>query len=89
MNELGKRGGLFYLLIPVVSFLAYFYTFKVGFIWDDYLYIQQQLASIRDFNFYEGLRKFTYFRPTVTIFSLLDYSIWHRNPLGYHITNFI
>ncbi len=85
--SLTKRYAL-YLLIPLLGLISYVYTFKIGFVWDDYLYIQQQLASIKDFNFFEGLKKFTYFRPTVTIFSLVDYNIWHRNPLGYHITNF-
>jgi len=78
-----------WLSIPVIGVLAYLYTFKVGFVWDDYVYIQQQLASIREFSFFEGLRKYVYFRPTVTIFSVIDYTIWHRNALGYHITNMI
>lgn len=84
-----NRGGFLYLLIPFFSLLAYYYSFKVGFVWDDYLYIQQQLASVREFSFFDGLKKFVYFRPTVTVFSILDYTLWHRNPLGYHITNFI
>ncbi|MEJ5301520.1 MAG: hypothetical protein WHS38_11080 [Thermodesulforhabdaceae bacterium] len=73
--------------IPILGILAYLCTFKIGFVWDDYIYIQQQLASIREFSFFEGLKKYVYFRPTITVFSLIDYTIWHRNALGYHITN--
>ncbi|MCX7823148.1 MAG: hypothetical protein N2260_06890 [Syntrophobacterales bacterium] len=89
MDVRSKSLHLSSIAIIIASLLCYAPTFKIGFIWDDYLYIQQQLASVKEFSFVDGLRQLIYFRPTVTIFSLFDYTIWHRNPLGYHITNFL
>ncbi len=84
-----RRAGFGYLTIALSSVVVYVYTLKIGFVWDDYLFIQQQLAAVKEFDFFEGLKKFVYFRPTVTLFSLLDYTLWHRNPFGYHVTNLL
>ena len=72
----------------VTTLLVYIYTFKVGFVWDDKLFIDQQLTAVKDYNFLLGLKQATYFRPTVTLFSILDHTIWYKNPFGYHLSNF-
>ncbi len=75
-----------YVLIGVVIFCLFIFLFiadvpSLYFINDDNIYV----PASRNLKYLYG----TSFRPISDITLFWDYSVWHTNPLGYHITNFI
>ena len=87
------------LLLAATSIGLYMSSLRYDFVWDDRLlildnpYVQDTrlLAEglTSDFwKIYEDPTRFRhYYRPTVTLITFFDYSIWGENPTGYHATN--
>lgn len=80
----------------ILSFAAYLNTLSHTFVFDD-VYVISGNYFIRDWKNFWGLFTSKYFaasgelsyRPVVTLSYFMDYSLWHLNPLGYHLTNVI
>jgi len=80
----------------ILSFAAYLNTLTNTFVFDD-VYVISGNYFIRDWKNFWGLFTSGYFaasgelsyRPVVTLSYFMDYSLWHLNPLGYHLTNVI
>jgi tetratricopeptide (TPR) repeat protein len=73
-------------VIALTSLLAYSPTFSNDFVWDD-LHFTTNPALIDNnpysFIFDGGV----YYRPLLHLSVVLDYSFWHLNPFGFHLTN--
>lgn len=73
-------------VIVLTSLLVYSPTFSNEFVWDD-LHFTTNPALIGNnpysFIFDGGI----YYRPLLHLSVVLDYSFWHLNPLGFHLTN--
>ena len=82
------QGGLIVLLV----FLAYLPALRGGFIWDDDVYVTNNLLLTAP----DGLRRIwfstdspsQYFPLTYTVFRM-EHSIWGLNPAGYHGVNIL
>ncbi|HHT9113741.1 MAG TPA: tetratricopeptide repeat protein [Candidatus Wunengus sp. YC65] len=80
----------------ILSFAAYLNTLSNTFVFDD-VYVISGNYFIRDWKNFWGLFTSKYFaasgelsyRPVVTLSYFVDYSLWHLNPLGYHLTNVV
>ena len=80
----------------ILSFAAYLNTLSNTFVFDD-VYVISGNYFIRDWKNFWGLFTSKYFaasgelsyRPVVTLSYFVDYSLWHLNPLGYHLTNIV
>ena len=80
----------------ILSFAAYLNTLPNTFVFDD-IYVISGNYFIRDWKNFWGLFTSKYFaasgelsyRPVVTLSYFVDYSLWHLNPMGYHLTNII
>ena len=79
------------LLAVVVSLSAvsiYFPALKSDFLWDDLHLITHPLKmSENPYAFFLGGG--VYYRPFVHLSMAVDYSFWHLNPFGYHLTNIV
>lgn len=83
-------------LITLIAFLAYLNAVNNQFVYDDFGAVVNN-SFIKDWkhfpslftkNYFQTSGEFSY-RPVVTLSYLLDYSIWHLNPQGYHLTNLL
>ena len=82
--------------VIILSFAAYLDTLFNTFVFDDVCVISGNYF-IRDLKNFWGLFTSKYFaasgelsyRPVVTLSYFVDYSLWHLNPLGYHLTNIV
>ena len=80
----------------ILSFAAYLNALSNTFVFDD-IYVISGNYFIRDWQNIFGLFTSKYFaasgelsyRPVVTLSYFVDYSLWHLNPMGYHLTNII
>ncbi|MDO8140138.1 MAG: tetratricopeptide repeat protein [Candidatus Brocadiales bacterium] len=80
----------------ILSFAAYLHTLSNKFVFDD-VYIISENYFIRDWRNFWGLFTSKYFaasgelsyRPVTTLSYFMDFSLWHLNPMGYHLTNII
>ncbi len=80
----------------ILSFATYLNALPNTFVFDD-VYIISGNYFIRDWKNFWGLFTSKYFaasgelsyRPVVTLSYFVDYSLWHLNPLGYHLTNIV
>src|SRR3989304_5419611 len=80
--------------VIILSFAAYLDTLFNTFVFDDVCVISGNYF-IRDLKNFWGLFTSKYFaasgelsyRPVVTLSYFVDYSLWHLNPLGDHLTN--
>jgi protein O-mannosyl-transferase len=66
----------------------YIPTLKSPFLWDDVQLITHPLNMGNNpysFLFGSGF----YYRPLLSLSMLTDYSFWHLNPMGYHLTNIL
>ena len=87
---------LFYqlIIIVVVSVLIYLYTLGNNFAYDDKFTITNnylirswhKIFTIFTNDYFTASGELSY-RPVVTLSYFTDYSLWHLNPLGYHLTN--
>jgi len=86
-----------YLTLLALVLVAYWPTLKVGFLWDDHVFIEQNpyiqswtwsnLKHDLTSTVSNGLGDEGYLRPVVTWSNRLDYSIWGFHPFGYHLTS--
>jgi len=90
------------LIVIVIGLAAYASSFSNDFVWDD-TYLIKGNKHIEGFQnikhiFKEDLFYMTldiapagsgYYRPIQTLSYIVDYSLWARRPLGYHLTSFI
>lgn len=80
----------------ILSFAAYLNVLSNTFVFDD-VYVISGNYFIRDWQNVFGLFTSKYFaasgelsyRPVVTLSYFVDYSLWHLNPMGYHLTNIV
>ena len=80
----------------ILSFAAYLNALSNTFVFDD-IYVISGNYFIRDWQNIFGLFTSKYFaasgelsyRPVVTLSYFVDYSLWHLNPRGYHLTNIV
>src|SRR3989304_1516869 len=80
----------------ILSFAAYLNALSNTFVFDD-VYVISGNYFIRDWKNFWGLFTSKYFaasgelssRPVVTLSYFVDYSLWHLNPMGYHLTNIV
>lgn len=84
------------LLIIITGFIVYFNSFSNQFVWDDEFLIKKNFLikgwgyakNIFSTHLFYGCGQPGYFyRPIQSLTLLADYSIWHLNPFGYHLTN--
>ncbi|UCG78195.1 MAG: tetratricopeptide repeat protein [Nitrospirota bacterium] len=80
------KKGFLAAIISLLSAFIYLYTLRSGFIWDDVNLILRPLSLGEDPYKYIFSGR-TYFRPVLMLANALDYSLWHINPVGYHVTN--
>jgi len=86
----------FIILIVIIGFAVYFPSFSNSFVWDDNLLIASN-SFVKSFRhifdvfktelFYSAGGNTDFYRPIQSLTLMLDYSIWHLNPFGYHLTN--
>lgn len=88
------------VIILLVALLVYGNTVKHGFVWDDLLFIEEkspihQLENI-PFFFKTNIARGTnmphavpYYRPLHMTSMALQYSLWEKNPAGYHLVNLV
>jgi protein O-mannosyl-transferase len=74
--------------ISLIAAIIYLPTLKSGFLWDDLQLITHPLKiGENPFALFFGGGLF--YRPLLSLSMLFDYSIWHLNPFGFHVTNII
>jgi Flp pilus assembly protein TadD len=81
--------------ILLAAFLAFGFTLRTGFMWDDHRMIEQNprlalsaanlAGAFKGDPFGQGLN---YFRPLQTVSNMTDFALWGYRPFGYHLTNF-
>lgn len=85
-------------LIVILGFLVYANSLGGVFLWDDedlvthniYLRHFSQLPNLFTKNIGAGVAKGgNFYRPLQMITYMIDYALWKRNPLGYHLTNIL
>ncbi len=93
---MNKRLSLWFCVLAIAAgvIAAYGGTLRNGFVYDDYNVVAENL-TIRDWRNFPHLFDASYFhrarelsyRPVVTVSYFIDYSLWKRNPAGFHLTN--
>jgi len=89
----------FWVLPALLSAIIYFNSLKGTFFWDDWgLIFENPLIKSWSKSFSTFLPRYWLkihpgrkgqYRPLRNITFTVDYSIWHNNPFGYHLTNYI
>jgi tetratricopeptide (TPR) repeat protein len=75
-------------VVIFTAFVFYIQSLTSGFIWDDLdLLFKPLKAGENPYSFLFGGK--TFFRPVVRLLMAMDYSLWHMNPVGYHMTNIV
>jgi tetratricopeptide (TPR) repeat protein len=88
MRTLNKTHILPSALVALASVIIYIPTLKSGFLWDDIQLITRPLkTSENPFAFFFGGGVF--YRPLLVLSLTFDYSLWHLNALGFHLTNIL
>lgn len=81
-----KRIIIFGLIVFAVAFIIYLPTIWNRFVWDDIQLITHPLNLGKNpYSFFLGGG--IYYRPFLHLSMAIDYSFWHLNPMGYHLTN--
>lgn len=84
------------ILLLVLVFTVYLNSFKNQFVLDDLELVinnpliksWQNVINIFKLGLFPGLTLGeNFYRPIQSFSFMLDYSFWHQNPLGYHLTN--
>ncbi len=83
-------------LIIIVSILLYLYTVGNNFVYDDTFTVANnylirswhRVPTIFTSDYFTAAGELSY-RPLVTLTYFIDYTLWHLNPLGYHLTNLL
>jgi tetratricopeptide (TPR) repeat protein len=89
MHNRNKKITLLLLLVVTVSaFLVYSPSLTSEFVWDDLHYkTNPAMIGSNPYSFFLGSS--VYYRPLLHLSVVFDYSIWHLNPFGYHLTNIL
>lgn len=89
MNINKKNSYLIFIpLIALAAIFIYLPTLKSGFLWDDIQIITHPLhIGNNPYAFFFGGD--VYYRPLIHLSMNLDYSLWHLDPLGFHVTNIL
>lgn len=98
LNKNKKINIIFILLIAIVGFLVYANALGNSFVWDDrglivenpYVKSWRHLLRIFSIDLFHGVwESSNYYRPLQTLSYMVDYSLWHLKPSGYHAINLI
>lgn len=91
-----KTSLLYYqvVLLIILSVLPYLYTIGNNFVYDDKFTITNnylirswhKIPTIFTRSYFTDSGELSY-RPVVTVSYFIDYTFWHFNPAGYHLTN--
>ena len=84
------------ILLFTITFITYANSLQNGFVYDDVFTITDNYF-IRDWGNFPAFFTDDYFkysgevtyRPVVTFSYFIDYSLWHLNPTGFHLTNIL
>src|SRR3989337_2601334 len=88
---------VYFLLLPfVISILVYLNCLQNSFVYDDdstiinnyFIRHWSNLPALFTSKCFALSAELTY-RPVVTLSYFIDYTFWHLNPLGYHLTNIL
>lgn len=88
------------LLLVLLAATLYVPTLSYDFVWDDFLMVvqNQYFKHVRFIRLYftsdfarltSGGLSAVYYRPLLALSFLMDYSLWGKNPSGYHLTNLL
>ena len=89
MDRLNRKNiVLLSAIIVFVTSITYVSTLRNDFVWDDVQLITHPLKMNNNpYAFFFGSD--LYYRPFLYLSMALDYSFWHLNPFGFHLTNII
>jgi len=85
-------------LLTICAILVYGNSLHSPFIWDDaYLITENHFIESSKYIFeifkhqlyYSTAGASNFYRPLQTLFLMLDYTLWQKNPFGYHLTSII
>ena len=88
---------VYFLLLPfVISIIVYLNCLQNSFVYDDdstiinnyFIRHWSNLPALFTSKYFALSAELTY-RPVVTLSYFIDYTFWHLNPLGYHLTNIL
>ena len=88
---------VYFLLLPfVISIIVYLNCLQNSFVYDDdttiinnyFIRHWSNLPDLFTIKYFVLSAELTY-RPVVTLSYFIDYTFWHLNPLGYHLTNIL
>ncbi len=91
------RGFLVLAVLALAGLAAYANSFSNTFVWDDKVLIEDN-KHIESFSYlddifredlYHAGEETGYYRPMQTLCYMLEYHLWGRNPLGYHVVSFV
>ncbi len=75
-------------ILIVGTVIIYLPTIQSGFIWDDLQFLLLPLKmGETPYKYFFGWG--VYYRPFIHVVNTFDYSIWHLDPRGWHITNIV
>jgi tetratricopeptide (TPR) repeat protein len=87
------RAQLFFFLTILFFFLLHLSYIPNDFTWLEHGDIEQKLAIKDPFSIqqiiFQPYANTNFYRPVLTFFLSINYSLFHTNPTGYHITNLI
>lgn len=95
--KLKKYHRVYFLLLPfVISIIVYLNCLQNSFVYDDdstiinnyFIRHWSNLPALFTSKYFALSAELTY-RPVVTLSYFIDYTFWHLNPLGYHLTNIL
>ena len=95
--KLRRYHRVYFLLLPfVISIIVYLNCLQNSFVYDDdstiinnyFIRHWSNLPDIFTSKYFVLSAELTY-RPVVTLSYFIDYTFWHLNPLGYHLTNIL
>jgi len=95
--KLRKYHRVYFLLLPfVISIIVYLNCLQNSFVYDDdstiinnyFIRHWSNLPALFTNKYFALSAELTY-RPVVTLSYFIDYTFWHLNPLGYHLTNIL
>jgi tetratricopeptide (TPR) repeat protein len=87
-----KAKVIYSVLLFVISFAIYIPSLSHGFVWDDTSAVKIKFnykSLIRSLKPNTIEKKSNYYRPTISLFYLIDSQLWNKNPMGYHLTNIL
>ena len=93
-----KKNLIFAVVIIIASFAVYFNSLQNEFLWDDKVLISEN-ETIKDWKYtkeaftthlYHGSQNASnFYRPILKLSFMLDWQLWGKNVVGWHLTNII